>query len=333
MAQATPDQMLNLLPTEEPETCRLRSAEINGLLAYGLQPGDHLVFIHSDTPEGTACAGALKAYFEAQAYDCELVRIDGLTYSVSDTEAPGLRSLFYTVAQAIVKAAANGVVVLHLTGGFKVEMAICLALACMMPNVEAGYLHEEMKTWLRLPTLPLCVEMDRLAPFFPLLSAVSFLDKEAAPRRSSQSVNAIWRTNPTLADYLFVVDGPDGRLQLTGFGQMVSAINAAMVTHALSDWRSPPRADEARVRVSHPDSIQQFLRALEKNKSVASIQLKPRRVDETSLVMNQPFLTVELRVGDYEAVVELRTTAEDELQMELVKASVIESLRECSLLV
>jgi putative CRISPR-associated protein (TIGR02619 family) len=146
---------------------RQMSAEINGLLAfYGgdWPPGGraHHILIHSDTLQGQRVAEALKDWLLANGTSCEARTWSGLsTRSVEEfqnamaevmrwasEELPAFREQGYSIA-------------FHLTGGFKSVNGFLQTLG-MLHADEVCYLFESSSELIRIPRLPLSLEVEKV---------------------------------------------------------------------------------------------------------------------------------------------------------------------------
>ncbi|MCS7008993.1 MAG: putative CRISPR-associated protein, partial [Chthoniobacterales bacterium] len=117
------------------------SAETNSLSRI-LQPGDEIVLLHSDTPEGARAAELLEQYWEEQKIPCVRVRIPGLAYEARGFVNHGLKNLVRTLAGEIRKARRRQFqAIINATGGFKAEIAYATALG-LVYKVPVYYIHE-----------------------------------------------------------------------------------------------------------------------------------------------------------------------------------------------
>ena len=133
------------------------SAETNTLSRLALEPGSSATWLRSQTPEGELCAAVLRGHYAASS-DARLpgdIRvIESLDYNQSSVAEAGLRSLVRIAFEVIREQARSETPVeFCVTGGFKVEMA-CLNLVAMLARCRAHYIHEQYRTLLTLPPLP-----------------------------------------------------------------------------------------------------------------------------------------------------------------------------------
>jgi putative CRISPR-associated protein (TIGR02619 family) len=134
------------------------SAETNGLSRL-LVSGDRLCFLHSATPAGRSCAGALTAHYERQGFSSVAIEIAGLAYSEATFAERGLRSLVTLLCGEVRAARRQGhEVVLHATGGFKAE-AVYVGLIGQLLGVPVYYIHESFQSLVCLPPIPIGWDM------------------------------------------------------------------------------------------------------------------------------------------------------------------------------
>src|SRR2546421_1519556 len=114
----TDDQMRQYLRTK-PE---LASAEANSLLQIA-QSDDHLVFLHTETPEAKKCAELLQEFFNNKGFKhIHLVKLQ-FQDDEKHIETHGLRNLVNTLIDEIEKAKRKKQdVVINATSGFKPEI-------------------------------------------------------------------------------------------------------------------------------------------------------------------------------------------------------------------
>jgi len=198
------------------------SAETNTLHKVGLEAGDQLYYLHSDTPEGEFCARCLKDHYAELGYSGTLWRIAGLRYSPKDFVEDGLRSLVAAAFAIIDKS--DGKAVICATGGFKAEMAY-LNLVGILTGCPVYYVHERMSELVSLPVLPLVwnhslVEDNK--DFF------EWIDKEPRPIREVE--RRLKALQPEVA--MLVVFR-------NGFGRLSAAGEALYLSYLTSRGGSP----------------------------------------------------------------------------------------------
>lgn len=149
------------------------SAETNSLSRL-LQPGDHIVLLHSQTEESKRCAETLRRHYEGQGYKVSLREVPDLTYAESRFKMRGLRSLVATLIDLIRSEKRQGrEVVVNATGGFKAEIAYA-TLVGLLFDVPVYYIHEAFREIIEMPPTPVSWDYSLLAEheeFFEWISA------------------------------------------------------------------------------------------------------------------------------------------------------------------
>ena len=129
------------------------SAETNSLSRL-LKPGDRIVLLHSDTPDGEQCAAVLLHYYE-RTHDAVKEKIPKLDYRESGFKVQGLRSLVSAMARLIGEQRRAGHdVAINATGGFKAEIAYA-TLVGLLFDVPVYYIHEAFKDIIEMPATPI----------------------------------------------------------------------------------------------------------------------------------------------------------------------------------
>lgn len=130
------------------------SAEANTLSRL-VEPGDQLVFLHSDTPDGMRCAQLLEDYFAGLGYPTKVERISGMTNQQAGFVNYGLRNFVRLLAQHIREAHRDGMAVgINNTGGFKVQIAYGNIVALLF-KIPIYYIHENFQDVITLPATPI----------------------------------------------------------------------------------------------------------------------------------------------------------------------------------
>ncbi len=191
------------------------SAETNTLRAIEAQASDHLLFLHSDTPEGRFCSERLQ-HFYAEVVKCRDIAGRSLTalgYAHPSFSQKGLKILVQEAIEA-VKQARNKTLqpVFCATGGFKAEIAFLNLLGALL-EVEVYYIHEQFREIVRLPRLPLGWNTEwvlQRQKFF------EWIDEE--PRPSAEVASRL-RADPELQP--LVEDAGDGYSFLNAAGDLL----------------------------------------------------------------------------------------------------------------
>jgi len=145
------EELVHYLRSKSPQEA---TAEMNSLEQL-LQEGDHLIFLHSQTPEGERCARLLSRHYERKGYRVEVVEISDLTYKESRFKMRGLRSLVATMVKLIEEEREQGrEVLINATGGFKAEIAYA-TLVGLLFDVPVYYIHEAFQDIVDMPPVPI----------------------------------------------------------------------------------------------------------------------------------------------------------------------------------
>lgn len=147
----TEDQLFFFLREATPESA---SAETNSLSRL-LQEDDRIVFLHSQTSEGTLCAQALRRHYESRGLSAEAREVPDLTYTESRFKMRGLRALVATLISLIREARHNErEVLINATGGFKAEIAYATVVGLLF-DVPVYYIHEAFHDIIEMPPAPI----------------------------------------------------------------------------------------------------------------------------------------------------------------------------------
>ncbi|AER65974.1 CRISPR-associated protein, APE2256 family [Thermovirga lienii DSM 17291] len=229
----------------------LASAETNTLRAMDVSEQDELVFLHSNTEEGTFCAARLAEYYEKIAARTTMEKIEQLGYSASNFDR-GLKCLIDIVVKHVKDSRNRGQIpIICATGGFKAEIAFMNLIGALM-EVEVFYMHELHKEVVRLPVLPLAWDVA-----FVEANKEFFTWVEEEPRSSSE-VESWLKKEPKLRP--LVEDADDGCTYLTSAGHMLYKV-------AMEKIQAGPRATWPPSDPRHPK---------EKNKVSATEHHRPR---------------------------------------------------------
>ncbi len=191
------------------------SAETNTLQAIGIQKSDHVLFLHSDTPEGCFCSERLQRFY-ANVVKCRKVAgrpLTALGYAHASFSQKGLKVLVEEAISA-VRQAREGTLqpVFCATGGFKAEIAFLNLLGALL-EVEVYYIHERFREIVRLPRLPLNWNTEwvlQRQDFF------EWVDEEPRP---SHEVESRLKADPELGP--LIEEGADGHSYLNAAGDLL----------------------------------------------------------------------------------------------------------------
>jgi len=166
------------VPPEGESLRNILSAEIHSLVRIGVSTTDRVLFLASATPDGQACAYALKDYLERrypgilanvqiveglQVHDAELFRREGVVNFVRKC------------LQAVHDYGADQVI-LNPTGGYKALVPYTV-LVGMLKRVPCRYIFEQSTQLLTLPPLP--IAFDR-GPFERYRGLIERIERESA---------------------------------------------------------------------------------------------------------------------------------------------------------
>ena len=188
------------------------SAETNTLRAIEAQDSDHLLFLHSDTPEGRFCSERLQ-HFYAEVVKCRDVAGRSLTalgYAHPSFSQKGLKVLVQEAIEAVKQARQQALdPVFCATGGFKAEIAFLNLLGALL-EVDVYYIHEKFREIVRLP-LGWNTEW--------VLSRQDFFDwVDEEPRLSAEVENRL-KADPELRP--LIEDAGDGYSYLNAAGDLL----------------------------------------------------------------------------------------------------------------
>ena len=189
------------------------SAETNTLHAIGIHNQDHVLFLHSDTPEGRFCSERLQHFYAKRCRHVEGRSLNALGYSQASFSQKGLKNLVQEAIEAVREARQKSLQpVFCATGGFKAEIAFLNLLGALL-EVEVYYIHEQFREIVRLPRLPLNWDMQWVSErqdFF------QWIDDE--PRLSKEVENRL-KARPELRT--LIEDDTDGYSYLNAAGDLL----------------------------------------------------------------------------------------------------------------
>lgn len=166
---------------DEAALSRDLSAELHSLARMGVNAKDTVVLFSSETPDGQACAWAVKRYLEVArpGIHCRVELISGL--QVTDDfrfRTAGVLNFTQAVLRELDRYGV-GQCVLNPTGGFK-SLVPYTVLIGMLKGVPAQYIFEQSSSLIPLPMMPVEFARSRLEPIRPLLERIQ--DETAIPR-------------------------------------------------------------------------------------------------------------------------------------------------------
>ncbi len=157
------------------------SAELHSLARMQVKAVDTVVLFSSETPDGQACALAVKQYLEAvrPGIICRVEIITGLqVVNARQFRTTGVLNYTQAVIREIDRYGAAQCR-LNPTGGFK-SLVPYTVLIGMLKGVEASYIFEQSSTLIPLPMMPVEFARSRVEPIRPLLERIQ--QESAIPR-------------------------------------------------------------------------------------------------------------------------------------------------------
>lgn len=220
-----PDELLRFLHESDDliEAC----AETNSLTRLGskdkLQPGDRLVFLHSETPEGRLCGDALAAFYQLHGYETESMEIPGLSYHHKDFRNRGLKALVNTLVELLerytVPGQAEGSVMIVATGGFKAESAYATVTGLTF-GVPVYYVHERFEDVVEIPSLPISWDMAVMVDYEDLFAMLDGMPEEGEWDKFVHEWQ--WRRRPAIPAWLSnLIIHEDGIVCLSPAGDLL----------------------------------------------------------------------------------------------------------------
>ena len=191
------------------------SAETNTLRSIEVKSADHVLLLHSDTPEGRFCSDRLCRFY-TDVVKCRDVGARPLTelgYAGANFSQKGLKVLVHEAAAAVDGAGPLDPVFCA-TGGFKAEIAFLNLLGALL-QVEVFYIHERFQEVVRLPRLPLTWDADwvlepKQQQFF------GWIKKEG--RSSAEVARRLKGENPELQP---LIEDAEGYSRLNAAGELL----------------------------------------------------------------------------------------------------------------
>jgi putative CRISPR-associated protein (TIGR02619 family) len=190
------------------------SSEANSLLQMS-DCNDHLVLLHTQTPEATQCAELLQEYFSNEGY--KHVRLVALEFQSNPKhiETTGLRNLINTIIDQIQKAERKKQkVVINATAGFKAQVVYSTMIG-MIYQVPVKYIYEEFQNIVTFN--PIAVGWDT-SLFFTYDTFFKWVDAEP---RSQAEVEKYLKDYPDKERIKALLTSPDdnGEVFLSYMGE------------------------------------------------------------------------------------------------------------------
>lgn len=165
----------------DPEVRRKLSAELNTLDRMGLEAGDKVVLLATDSLPGRICSEALSGVIEEvwQA-EVEIDKIAGMqVYDAKRLREEGLKNLVKQVLEYLdddTTRYSYDDIIINPTGGYKAIVPFLTVLG-MLYGRKAIYLFEHSEELIELPPLPLTFDLQL---FERVKGALKFIEEEVA---------------------------------------------------------------------------------------------------------------------------------------------------------
>ena len=155
------------------------SAELNTLDRLGLQSGDKVVLLSTDSAPGRICSEANKKIIEElYGVDVKIERIESLqVYDATELREKGLKNLVTTVLDNYLEnenICYTYDVIINPTGGYKGVVPF-LSVLGMLYGKPSIYLFEFSEELIKLPPLPITFDLDI---YERVKGALRFLENE-----------------------------------------------------------------------------------------------------------------------------------------------------------
>lgn len=243
--EPTDDQMRQHLRMEP----KSASAEANSLLQIA-QPDDHIVLLHTDTPEARKCADLLQDFFDNQGY--KHVRLVQLEFQedAQHIETTGLRSLVDTIILEVERAQRKQhEVVINATAGFKAQVVYSTMIG-MIYHVPVKYIYEKFQ---RVVTFnPIALDWDT-SLFLTYNKFFQWIDQKERPQGEvAERLKAL--PDREKIQSLLTVPDENGDIFLSPMGEVVRQ-KFARETREAKEVPWPPDAQETNIQKKIANSI------------------------------------------------------------------------------
>ncbi|MGI6610728.1 MAG: putative CRISPR-associated protein [Limnochordia bacterium] len=222
--EPTQAQLVAFLNEHDPVRACAETNTIHRLVDKGrLGPGHRLVFLHSATPDGALCSGALKVHYALHGYETEAREIRGLNYQHKEFANKGLTDLIDTLIDLVDRYGADQAVempvIVVATGGFKAEIAYATMTGALL-GVPVYYVHEQFEGLVEMPPLPISIDFTFVTEYeelFQKLDEMPWQDEWDAFLRA-------WRRQgggflPARMSHLFLQE--EGLVRLSPAGDLI----------------------------------------------------------------------------------------------------------------
>jgi putative CRISPR-associated protein (TIGR02619 family) len=188
------------------------SAETHSLRALDVGDSDRIDLLYSSTDEGRLCAEVLAKHYQSCTASVKTHRIAELGYG-AERFTRGLKGLVDVSLRLIRDGRERGEdSIICATGGFKAEIAFLNLLGALL-GIEVVYMHEQFRSLVRLPRLPLRWDEDFVMQHEDFFR---WIDEE--PRRSDDVLSRL-KAAPELS--ALVESHEDGNSYLTVAGDLL----------------------------------------------------------------------------------------------------------------
>ena len=199
-----------LIDSDNNQAKRL-SAELNGLLAWQSQPdwqsttSDMYLLLATDTALGMSTAEAICAWLQLKGYSAQVISAEGLNTGNLNSFRQALSNLVRQLDDLLSSYRSSGYQIqFNLTGGFKSLNGFLQALSTLYAD-QSFYLFEGSSEVIRIPTLPLTLDANRL-----------ILDNLVAFRRLSQCMSISVLQRESIPELMLFGLGKDAMLSEWG---------------------------------------------------------------------------------------------------------------------
>lgn len=296
------------------------SAETNTLRSIEISAADHVLLLHSDTPEGRFCSNRLHRFY-TDVGKCRQVKerqLTALGYAGASFSQKGLKALVNEAIAAVLDARDTSLDPMFCaTGGFKAEIAFLNLLGALL-EVEVFYIHEGFREAVRLPRLPLTWDTDWV------LQRRWFFDWIDDEPRSRTEVASRLKGDPEL--HPLIEDAEDGCSYLNAAGELL--YRAACAIGPRAAWPRavplPPGDKNGLSKVPHhrPKGWETSVKRLCEIDVVRRVSFDQAASGGTEVkVLCAPEGVIGVRLGsaEYELPMRVETTARGAAQTELVR--------------
>ena len=267
------------------------SAEANTwhLLGVKKEEPTRAILLHSDSPEGTLCAGVLIQLASERAMQGELVLVAGLSTHPGQGRISFNRALA-RLARAIIDAIHNGfargTTEIVATGGFKPETSIAHQVGSVL-QVPVHYIHEAFREVVTLDPLPVALDLAWISAG-PGRSLLGFFQGDKDRLVSQRELSPLLKQDERL--WLLLDHDPLGtEAGLNVLGQMAMGLLGGPAM----EWPMvcpSPAADKIQMNMSHhkPSGWDAWLDRISRSAYVTNIRFEQVRLGSSRMIGPAP---------------------------------------------